>query len=273
MLTETELSKLENGLYFDKLNCIGKGVGGCVYAINADYVVKKVPHKRMRPGISPENNSFNRELETTIILSHSEIAPRVLYHSKNTESYTYYVMERLDHTLMDMIDNYSFTEEHLIKLAFVLRRLNKTLYRHNDLHLNNIMWSEKLQDFRIIDWGIYTTINTKKIQSPYLINQLLTYVKKYYKYYDFCIFRFIKFGKIKPEYNNADKSKRPHYYVGCDISKESPIIGTRYHLIGKNYDLNETEFRRLPEKEKIRFEVIPYPEAKPTRYLTKNNIT
>ena len=27
-------------------------------------------------------------------------------------------------------------------------------YYHEDFHLNNIMWSEKLGDFRIIDWGI-----------------------------------------------------------------------------------------------------------------------
>ena len=66
MLTQTELSNLEQGVYFQKLNCIGKGIGGCVYTINKSYVVKKVPNI----GIAVENKSFNRELETTILMSH-----------------------------------------------------------------------------------------------------------------------------------------------------------------------------------------------------------
>jgi tRNA A-37 threonylcarbamoyl transferase component Bud32 len=268
MLTQTELSNIEQGVYFQKLNCIGKGVGGRVYAINKNYVVKKVPNI----GISMENKSFNQELETTILLSHHNIAPRVVYHSKNTESYTYYVMERLSYTLMYMIKQQLFTEQHLIKLVFVLKRLNKTQYRHGDLHMNNIMWSEKHNDFRLIDWGIfYITKKTRKKQSPYLINELLNYAKKYYKYNNLCIFTYIKFGKIKSEYKNADRTKRPHYKVECDISKECPITGTRYHRIGKNYDLNETEFNRLPEKDKLMYEVIIYPGADATRYQITSN--
>jgi len=263
MLTQKELSNLEQGVYFQKLNCIGKGIGGCVYTINKSYVAKKVPNI----GIAIENKSFNRELETTIRLSHHNIAPRVVYHSKNTEQYTYYVMEKLDYTLMYMLDNYSFTEKHLIKLVYVLERLNKTVYRHNDLHLNNIMWSEKHQDFRLIDWGIYyETSNIKKKQSPHLISKLLKYAKKYYKIYNLCIFEMIKYGKIKSDYKNADKTNRPHYKVGCDVSNQCPIIGTRYHRIGKNYDLNETEFKRLAEKDKTHYEVIPYPDAEAKRY-------
>jgi predicted Ser/Thr protein kinase len=262
MLTQKELSKLEQGVYFNKFNCIGKGIGGCVYAINKGYVVKKVPNI----GISMENKSFNQELETTILLSHHNIAPRVVYHSKNTESYTYYVMEKLDHTLMYMIEQQLFTEHHLIKLVFVLKRLNKTVFRHGDLHMNNIMWSENHNDFRLIDWGIcYNPSNIKKIQSPYLISELLKYIKRSYKFKNYCLFTCIKFGKIKSDYNRVN-IKRPHYKVGCDISKECPITGTRYHLIGKNYDLNETEFNRLTEKDKLLYEVILYHGAEATRY-------
>lgn len=256
MLTQSDLSRLENGFYFDPLNFIGKGVGGCVYAINKDYVVKKVPNI----GISVVNKSFNMELDTTILLSHHNIAPKVVYHSKNTERYTYYVMERLDYTLMNMIEQYIFTEEHLIKLVYVLKRLNKTLYRHGDLHMNNIMWLERQNDFRLIDWGIcYKTRNIKNMQSPYLIHRLLKYVKKSYKLYNYCLFQCVKFGGIKSDYKNANRTTRPHYGVICNISRERPITGTRYHLIGRNYDLNETEFRRLPKKEKLRYEVLLYP--------------
>ena len=49
------------------------------------------------------------------------------------------------------------------KDALLLNRLNNTKYRHLDLHDNNIMWSNKLNDFRIIDWGVYETITNKKI--------------------------------------------------------------------------------------------------------------
>ena len=272
MLTQSDLSRLENGLYFDPLNFIGKGVGGCVYAINKDYVVKKVPNM----GISIVNTSFKMELDTTILLSQQNIAPRVVYHSKHTERFTYYVMERLDYTLMDMIDQHLFTEEHLIKLVFVLKRLNKTVFRHGDLHMNNIMWSEKHNDFRLIDWGIcYKTRNTKIMQSPYLISKLLKYAKQSYKLYTYCIFQFVKFGSIKFDYKESDRTNRPHYGVTCNISREGPIIGTRYHLIGKNYDLNEAEFNRLPEKEKLRYEVLLYPGVnardvqEATRYTTK----
>ncbi len=51
-------------------------------------------------------------------------------------------MEKLDHTLMFMIEQQLFTEHHLIKLVYLLERLNKTQYRHGDLHMNNIMWSK-----------------------------------------------------------------------------------------------------------------------------------
>ena len=252
MLTTTELNLLENGYFFGKDNFVGKGVGGCVYKINTTCVVKLVPNM----GTKTINKPFNKELEATIILSHNNISPRVLYHSKISEKFTYYVMEKLDHTLMYMLDNYSFTEKHLIKLVYLLKRLNKTQYRHNDLHLNNIMWSDKHNDFRLIDWGIYyITKTTMTKQSPYLINRLLKYVKKNYIFYNLCIFTFINFKNIKSEYKKVN-TNRPHYGVRCNVSNELPITGKRYHLIGRNYDLNEASFNLLPENKKVLYEVL-----------------
>ena len=97
-----------------------------------------------------------------------------------------------------------------------------------------------------------------KKQSPHLINELLIYAKKNYKCYKFCIFTFIKFNNIKSEYMIENKN-RPHYGVRCDVSNESPITGTRYHLIGRNYDLNETSFNLLPDKKKVLYELLLYP--------------
>ena len=76
MLTPTELDNLENGLYFNKKNLIGKGIGGRVYSINRRYVVKTITS---RFGIAKiDDKIFRSELETTIELSSYDISPRVL---------------------------------------------------------------------------------------------------------------------------------------------------------------------------------------------------
>ena len=64
-------------------------------------------------------------------------------------------MERLTYTLADMLKYKLMTQSHLIKLTKLLVKLNNTNYRHNDLHFNNIMWSNNYDDFRVIDWGEY----------------------------------------------------------------------------------------------------------------------
>jgi len=44
-----------------------------------------------------------------------------------------------------------------------------------------------------------------------------------------------------------------HHGVTCDRSGQCPIIGARYHLRRQNYDLNETEFMKLPIEEQAKF--------------------
>ena len=48
-----------------------------------------------------------------------------------------------------------------------------------------------------------------------------------------------------------------HPNVVCDRSGMQPIVGTRYHLKGEDYDLCEAEFNKLSGKEKGTFEAIP----------------
>jgi len=54
-----------------------------------------------------------------------------------------------------------------------------------------------------------------------------------------------------------------HPGITCDGSKQRPLVGKRYHKIGHNYDLNETEFRKLPHHDQLKFEVIAFPGATP----------
>ena len=154
MLTEQEIIKLENGEYFNKTNLIGKGIGGRVYSINKKYVVKTITS---RFGIKKiEDKIFRKELETTIELSSFDISPRLVYHSRKDEKYRYFVMEKLSYTLYFMLKENLLKEDHIHKLEKILRKLQKKGYEHDDLHFNNIMWSERLNDFRIIDWGYFT---------------------------------------------------------------------------------------------------------------------
>ena len=184
MLTEKELNDLNKGLFFNKKYLIGSGFGGYVYKINNNLVVKK---------LNSSWKHLNNEFKTTILLSIYGLAPKVIFHSKKRDKFKYYVMEKLDCTLYFMLKNKSFTEFHLGKLKNIFIKLNKTRYRHTDLHFNNIMWSNKYNDFRIIDWEQYYI--TKKYNN----NEYTNLIKKYkylmnnefkvYKCFGFTLFK------------------------------------------------------------------------------------
>jgi len=59
-----------------------------------------------------------------------------------------------------------------------------------------------------------------------------------------------------------------HFGITCDGSNEHPILGKRYHKIGCNYDLNETEFAKLTPGEQQKYEVITHPGAVPVPIAT-----
>ena len=50
-----------------------------------------------------------------------------------------------------------------------------------------------------------------------------------------------------------------HHGVTCDVSGISPIVGTRHHKIGENFDLCEAEFQKLCVAEKSLYEEIKQP--------------
>jgi len=50
-----------------------------------------------------------------------------------------------------------------------------------------------------------------------------------------------------------------HHGVVCDKSGASPIVGVRFHLPGRNYDLCQAEFDKLPPHEQAAFQRIEQP--------------
>jgi len=52
-----------------------------------------------------------------------------------------------------------------------------------------------------------------------------------------------------------------HPYVTCDGCNESPLRGTRYHKVGEDFDLNETEFAKLSDAEKTQYQVVLRPNG------------
>ena len=69
-------------------------------------------------------------------------------------------------------------------------------------------------------------------------------------------------GKPPDEATTAADEANSHPGVTCDRSGMCPIIGTRYHLRGEDYDLCQEEWDKLPSDEK-KYDAIPPSEATP----------
>ena len=57
-----------------------------------------------------------------------------------------------------------------------------------------------------------------------------------------------------------------HFGIVCDGTNASPILGTRFHKIGADYDLSQPEFAKLAEEDKQLFELIVHPSRAPIPY-------
>jgi len=83
----------------------------------------------------------------------------------------------------------------------------------------------------------------------------------------------IEFSKLSPsQQTNYVAILRPgafkipiepivHYHYTCDESGVSPIVGLRFHKIGENFDLCVSEFAKLSEEEKRKYEIFNHPRA------------
>lgn len=165
-------------------NKIGEGVFGNVYKFrdlsgneNPDYVMKEIKFnvfekmfdKWGRSGKIPfqlssvldKRDMFRREVVTLGKLSDYNISPKVVYSIDEPKRYIY-VMEKMDTTLGDLMRKREFTPEQAIKLVNLAYKYFDVPFYHTDLHPHNVMWSDKLGDFRLIDWGFYRTIKPGK---------------------------------------------------------------------------------------------------------------
>jgi tRNA A-37 threonylcarbamoyl transferase component Bud32 len=91
---------------------------------------------------------FRLEVEALKYLNDYAVVPKIVYFNLKKQ---YYIIEKLDKVLRIMIIERELTPEHISKFISMIKRLIKTPYRHTDFHNENIMWSNKLEDFRIID--------------------------------------------------------------------------------------------------------------------------
>ena len=151
-------------LVFRSKDKLGEGFFGSVYKVtdgtNYDNnCVAKVFHSpKIISFINKAHGvSFKKEVDALSYLGDMNISPKV-FHIHDSYRVRYYVMESMNTTLLKILEEDYFTRDHLNKLNSLLDRLIHTKYRHNDLHTNNIMWSDRLNDFRIIDWGMYNLI-------------------------------------------------------------------------------------------------------------------
>ena len=167
-------------LTFNKEDIIAYGVFSDVYQIKNEnrMVVKKINHIPYKLShYLNRTNPVQKEIDTNYELGMDDIAPRIHYYNIKKK---YFVMEKMDYTLYYMREKNMIKIKHIEKIIVLITKLNSTLYRHGDLHYNNIMWSETLDDFRIIDWGIYSK-NTNLKQGGRMLNNLQYYVRKKYK--------------------------------------------------------------------------------------------
>ena len=130
---------------------------------------------------------YKSEVQILKDLSEYNISPKIIYVSDAPNQYIY-VMEKMDITLRDLLRG-EFTHQQGLKLVNLAFKYFDVPFFHTDLHTSNVMWSNTLKDFRLIDWGFYRTIKPgpegealrkEKIGEEFSINQgLIKIVWKY----------------------------------------------------------------------------------------------
>jgi len=66
-------------------------------------------------------------------------------------------------------------------------------------------------------------------------------------------------GDKASQASQAHPGKTVHLGVTCDVTGQSPIVGTRYHKKNEDYDLCEDAFQKLSEEEKAAYEALDRP--------------
>lgn len=257
-LSGINLSDLE----FGGINYLGSGAFGDVYYVrdktgkeNKEYAVKvlrrdfaskvrdEVSRFLQRKGLVTNPKGFLKNIDTTFgaevnaleELKGQGIGPELVY-----ANYTkfYYIVERMDKTLLDMIEDDSLSRSQILKLLALSDRYIESDFFHDDLHVNNVMWSDALADFRMIDWGIslfvspeeQSKLEDRKINK--LFEQDLMYI----------IMVYIKYKIIEAEKEGDEAEKEKWEVVQTKISdyikRKFPEKVDDYDVFSPDYKYN-----------------------------------
>ena len=63
--------------------------------------------------------------------------------------------------------------------------------------------------------------------------------------------------------------KAIHYGVTCDVTGMNPIVGTRWHLVGANYDLCDDAYNHLSDADKSKYVAIQTPSRRGMRFCMR----
>ena len=163
-----------NSLKLNHSKQIGEGAFGSVYkAYNGKNMDKKMVVKKTHKSLfrqifsllknkTTQDTMFKKEIKALSKLSKLGISPKIYYYDKEK---MIYVIEKLDYTLFEMIINNRLEPIHIKKIVDLLKKLQKTKYKHNDLHSGNIIYNKKKNKFYIIDWGIFEVIPNCNIKA------------------------------------------------------------------------------------------------------------
>jgi hypothetical protein len=98
--------------------------------------------------------------------------------------------------------------------------------------------------------------------------KLTTYWSEAVKNFDKTAFHFVdKQGGRRRRLFASGTGNAVHPGIICDASGINPIVGPRFHLIGGDYDLCESEFLKLSQKEQLAYEVIEAPGLTPQKFV------
>jgi hypothetical protein len=189
--SEIEAQKLADTKILDTVNLedlelsnknrLGFGYYGNVYTLrdktgntSEKYVVKKIMlnifEEKVKSwfnivvgSVESKEDMFLREVKTIDKLQKWGIVPGIYYADKDQ---LLYVMDKMDNTLFYLLkrsDNPKsrtkvLTHEMGHKLLDLVKKYFNVPIFHTDLHMDNVMWSDTLGEFRIIDWGLYRTL-------------------------------------------------------------------------------------------------------------------
>tara|TARA_B110001469_G_scaffold121435_1_gene130897 strand:+ start:795 stop:1784 length:990 start_codon:yes stop_codon:yes gene_type:complete len=175
-------------LVFRKSDVIGEGTYAKVYKfrykskhstqMDDNYVVKKIKVLFLRKYYGETDvankilfDTFTEEVNAIIELSSKKISPKVYGIYVDLEhNNLFYVMQRLDYSLGEIMRKNKFNIEHAYMFLTLLDMLLKTKYRHTDLHIDNVLFDEYTNRFYLIDFG-KLKILTKKDSEDYYYTQ------------------------------------------------------------------------------------------------------